>query len=53
MVLGLLIGGTLTFLGLWGSLWYKMGRLTKEVEQHNLKLIEIQKALETLITRGR
>lgn len=39
------------FLGIWGSLWYKVGKLTSEVKGHNLKLTEIQKAMERLLQR--
>lgn len=39
-------------LGLWGSIWYRLGKLTSEVKAHNLKLTEISKTLERLITKG-
>lgn len=38
-----------SLLGSWGMIWYKLGKLTSEVKNHNLTLAEIQKQLETLI----
>jgi len=40
------------FLGLWGSLWYKLGKLTNEVKGHNDKLDSLDKKVERLIIRG-
>jgi len=53
MELGLLITGSIAFLGLWGSLWYKIGSLTTEVRQHNRMLAEIQKTLERILMGGK
>ena len=43
----------LTFIGLWGSLWFKIGKLTAEVKGHNEKLRGIEKQLEQLIIGGK
>lgn len=47
-----LIGAAIAFLGVWGSLWYKLGRLESEVKDHNDQLHQIQKQLEHIITTG-
>jgi hypothetical protein len=35
----------------WGSMWYKLGTVAKQVEEHNRKLDEIQGVLGKLLTR--
>jgi hypothetical protein len=47
-----LIGICIAFLGIWGSLWYKLGSLTKEVQHHNIMLKEISKTIEHILTQG-
>ena len=47
-----LIGIGIVFLGMWGSLWYKIGKLTSEVKSHNTMLGNIQKQVESLLFRG-
>ena len=37
-------------MGPWGALWFRIGNLTREVKEHNLKLDVIQKQLERIIT---
>jgi len=38
------------FLSIWGSLWFKLGKLTSEVKNHNLKLTKMEGQLDSLIT---
>ena len=46
------IGFGIALLGLWGSLWYKLGKLTSEVSHHNMMLKDIHKAIEHILTHG-
>lgn len=48
-----LIGIGLAILANTSYLWYKIGKLASEVKNHNLKLVEIEKQLEKLITGGK
>jgi hypothetical protein len=48
---GQFIVSLLAFFGMGGSLWYKMGYLSKQVEQHNQMLSNIQKQIEHLLIR--
>lgn len=43
------LGCLVAFGSLWGSLWYKLGKLATEVKQHNLMLAEINRTLERFI----
>lgn len=47
-----LLGAFVGFIGLWGSLWYRLGRLTGEVKEHNTMLARIERQLEHIITTG-
>ena len=47
-----LIGVGVALLALWGSLWYKLGKLTCEVNHHNMMLKDLQKAIEHILTQG-
>lgn len=46
-----LLGCGVSFLAMWGTLYFRLGRLTSEVRGHNRMLAEIQKAIETILTR--
>lgn len=43
------VGSLVAFGSLWGSLWYKIGKLGAEVKEHNQKLTTIQHQLERMI----
>lgn len=45
------IGLGVMILGSFGSLWYKIGKLTTEVKHHNQLLQDIEKRIDNLITR--
>jgi len=38
--------------GMWGSLWYKIGKMEAEVKEHNFILKELRKSLERMLTKG-
>lgn len=46
------LGAVIAFVGLWGSLWYKLGKVESEVKHHNSMLKDIQKQIEHVIIRG-
>ena len=39
-------------LGIWASLWYRLGLLAAEVRGHNKRLDELSKQLTNFATRG-
>lgn len=48
-----IIGVIIAFLGMWGSLWYKLGKLTGEVKHHNQLLQDVEHRLDNFITGGK
>lgn len=46
------LGVSIPILGLWASVWYKLGRLSQEVREHNEICHRLEKQMERLLTRG-
>mgnify|MGYP001586998812 CR=1 FL=1 len=41
----------IAFIGLWGSLWYKLGKIEGEIKGHNTILQKLEKQIEHIITK--
>lgn len=47
-----ILGAVIAFVGLWGSLWYKLGKIETEVKGHNSRLDKLEKILTNFLERG-
>lgn len=48
-MLEVIIGVSIAILGSWGTIWYKLGKLTNEVKHHNRTLEVIGKKIDKLL----